>query len=413
MSEANFLGSNINHVKEHNLRAILRSLLYDGPLSRIQLAKKTALSATTITNLVDGLIEKKIVSEYVEEIPSEPRGVGRPQSRLCLNGKSRFAIGVQMRVGVYRVALVDLLGQVVDYIEAGFASSTPARSVIEEIAHAIEEILLRHHIDRNIILGIGVGAAGLVNYATGVNILSTNLGWENIPIRDWLIERLNLPVVVDNNVKAMALAEAYFGSGRNASSLVFIYGRAGVGSGIVVGNRLLRGADLGAGEIGHMIIIAEGGKKCRCGQSGCLETLVSEPALIQQAQELCQAHPDSLMAQYLRIDPGQPLDQVFKAAREGDPFAKEMIECSARYLGIALANIVNLLNPEMIVLGGLYHQGRDLILPIARETLENTAFAGLGKKVKLTATGFGWQAGIVGAAVLVITAFFLLSPEEI
>lgn len=412
MSETKFLGSNINRVKEHNLRAILRSLLYQGPLSRTQLAKKTTLSATTITNLVDELIEKKIISEYEGEIPPKQRVVGRPQSRLGLNARSRFAVGVQMRVGVYRVALVDLLGEVVDCIETEFVSSTPARSVIEEIANTIELVLSRHNIDRNTILGIGVGAVGLVNYHTGVNILSTNLEWENIPIRDWLFERLDLPVVVDNNVKAMALAEAFFGSGRNTSSLVFIYGRFGVGSGIVVGNRLLRGADLGAGEIGHMIIVAEGGKECHCGQSGCLETLVSESALIQQAQELSQRHPDSLVAQYMRSDSDHPLDQIFRAAREGDPIAKEVMECSARYLGIALANIVNLLNPEMIVLGGLYHQGRDLILPIAEKTLQETAFADLGNKVKLRATKFGWRAGVIGAAVLVINSFYF-NPEEI
>ena len=413
MNNMTILGSNINRVKAHNMRAVLLSLLNNEPAYRVQIAKQTSLSTTTITNIVDELISLGIVAEDGVEESSGRRRVGRPRAALRLVKNARYAVGVQIGVGTYKIAVANLKAEIQFNRNYTFSKSTPPGEVFECISEQIEEIIAESGIDRQRIAGIGVGAAGLVNYHTGVNILSTNLGWENVPIRDWLVKRLDLPVVVDNNVKAMALAEAYFGRGRDATSLVFVYSRAGVGSGIVVGNRLLRGADLGAGEIGHMIIIADGGKNCRCGQCGCLETLVSELALVQQAQELSQEHPKSLLAQYLAGDTGQTLDLVFKAAREGDPIAKEMIERSARYLGVALANTVNLLNPEAIVLGGLFLQGHDLILPVARETLRNTAFAGLGKKVKLWATSFGWQAGIVGAAVLALTAFFYLNPEEI
>src|SRR5512142_3344024 len=134
MTPSAFLGSNISQVKEHNLRAILRCFLYDGPLSRIQLAKKMALSATTITNLVDELVGTGILNECEETLPLEQRGVGRPQSRLCLSSRTRYAVGVHMRVGVFRVALVDLLGQVVDCTEVEFDSSSAARKVIGQIA---------------------------------------------------------------------------------------------------------------------------------------------------------------------------------------------------------------------------------------------------------------------------------------
>jgi glucokinase-like ROK family protein len=413
METMTILGSNINRVKMHNVRAVLLSLLNNEPAYRVQIAKQTSLSTTTITNIIDELIGLGIVAEDGIEESSGRRRVGRPRAALRLVKDARYAIGVQIGVGTYKIAIANLKAEIHFNRNYTFSKSTPPDEVFQCISEQIEEIITENGVDRQRIMGVGVGAAGLVNYHTGVNILSTNLGWENVPIRDWLEKRLDLPVVVDNNVKAMALAEAYFGSGRNASSLVFVYSRAGVGSGIVVGNRLLRGADLGAGEIGHMIIIADGGKSCRCGQCGCLETIVSESALVKQAQELSQKHPDSLLARYLESDASQPLDRVFKAAREGDPTASEMIELSARYLGIALANTVNLLNPEIIVLGGLFLQGHDLFLPVARQTLRDTAFAGLGKKVKLWATSFGWQAGIVGASVLALTAFFYLNPEEV
>jgi glucokinase-like ROK family protein len=413
MNNMTILGSNVSQVKMHNMRAVLLSLLNNEPAYRVQIAKQTSLSTTTITNIIDELLRLGIVAEDGIEESSGQRRVGRPRAALRLVKDARYAVGVQIGVGTYKIALANLKAEIQFSRNYTFSNSTPPKEIFGRIASQIEEIIAESGIERQRIMGIGVGAAGLVNYHTGVNILSTNLGWENIPIRDCLVERLDRPVVVDNNVKAMALAEAYFGSGKNASSLVFIYSRAGVGSGIVIGNRLLRGADLGAGEIGHMILIADGGKRCHCGQCGCLETLVSEPALLLQAQELSQEHPDGLLAQYLATAEDQRLDQVFKAARKGDPDAKAIIERSARYLGIALANTVNLLNPEVIVLGGLFHQGRDLILPVASETLQNTVFGGLGKKVKLWATSFGWQAGIVGAAVLALTALFYLSPEQI
>jgi glucokinase-like ROK family protein len=410
---ANLVGSNTSRIKTHNMRAVLLNLLANEPAYRVQIAKQTSLSTTTITNLIDELIEAGLVAEDGVEEVDGPRRVGRPSAALRLIKDARYAIGVQTGVETYRIALVNLKAEVVAQHSYTFSRATPPDAIFQQIAHNIQEIIQENAIPLARILGVGVGAAGLVNYQTGVNNFSANLGWENVPIRHWLSEQTHLPVVVDNNVKAMALGEAFFGAGRNIPSLVFVYGRVGVGSGIVINNRLLRGADLGAGEIGHMIIIADGGKPCRCGQSGCLETLISEPALIRQAEELSQQHPGSLLARNLQNKDGRPIDHILAAARAGDPHAKEMFERASRYLGIALANLVNLLNPTMIVLGGLYYQGRDLFLPTTRQTLENSAFAGLGKRVKLQSTEFGWQAGMVGAATLALTNLFYLNPEEI
>jgi glucokinase-like ROK family protein len=413
LSDVTLIGSNTNRIKMHNVRAVLLHMLYNEPSYRVRIAEHTSLSTTTITNIIDELIGQGIVEEVGVEAPQGQRRVGRPRAALRLVQDARYALGVQIGVETYKIAVTDLKAEVIHNQTFTFSRDTSPEDVFATIADQVETIILENGLERQSILGLGVGAAGLVNYHTGVNILSTNLGWENVPIRDWLSNRLNIPVVVDNNVKAMALGESYFGSGRDYGSLVFVYGRMGVGSGIVIDNHLLRGADLGAGEIGHMIILAGSGKNCRCGQCGCLETLTSETALMNEARELAQAHPDSLLAQYLQDGGRRPIEQLFQAARDGDPLAVEMVERASRYLGIALANLVNLLNPEMIVLGGLFAQGQDLMLPVAGETLRKTAFAGLGKKVILQASKFGWQAGIVGACALALTSFFYLNPEEI
>ena len=413
MIETSILGSNINRVKVHNMQAVLLSLLYHEPAYRVQIAELTSLSTTTITNIIDELIAMGLVAEDGVLEYSGRRGAGRPRSALHLVKNARFAIAVQFGVEIYRIAVANLGAEILFSHTYTFSRSASPRAIFDEITHQIEKIIVEANLERDRIIGIGVGAAGLVNYMTGVSSASYNLGWADIPIRDWLSEKLNLPIVVDNNVKAMAVGEAFFGAGRNASSLVFVYGRTGVGSGIVIGNRLLRGADLGAGEIGHMIIMTNHGLKCHCGQSGCLETLVSEPALIQQAEQAALTNPDGLLSLKLNSGGGRRSDLLFQAAREGDRDAIMLVEQAAYYLGIGLANLVNLLNPQMIVLGGLYIQGQDLILPVARQTLQTTAIAGLGKKVELIATSFGWQAGIVGAASLVLTNLFYLNPEQI
>jgi glucokinase-like ROK family protein len=412
MSEASFFGSNINRVKTHNMQAVLLSLLFQEKAFRVNIAKELSLSTTTITNIIDELSGMGLVTEDgIEEVGGR-RKVGRPRAALRLIKDARYAVGVQIGVERYHIALANLKAEILVNKTFSFDRKTDPEVVFQRICQQIEDLILERRLDRQRVIGVGVGAAGLVNYLSGVNLLSANMGWENVPIRDLLASGLHLPVVVDNNVKAMALGEAFFGAGRNAGSLAFVYGSTGVGSGLVIGSRLLHGADLGAGEIGHMILIANGGEKCRCGRCGCLETLVSEPAMIQHAEALVKEHPDSWLARNWATEVSSPIETIFEAARRGDPDGLDLINRAAHYLGIALANLVNLLNPEMIVLGGLFAQGQDLILPAAQKTLEETAFAGLGKKVNLQATSFGWQAGIVGSAALALTNFFYLNAEE-
>jgi predicted NBD/HSP70 family sugar kinase len=217
---------------------------------------------------------------------------------------------------------------------------------------------------------------------------------------------------VDNNVRAMALGEAYFGLGRGVDSLAFVYGRIGVGAGFVFGGQVFRGSSTGAGEIGHTIMQPQNGETCRCGQSGCLETLVSEPVILRRAQAIAQQQPRGVLATCLANEDDLPLiERVFTAARRGDADTCEMIGQVANYLGIALANLVNILNPELILLGGMFAQGQDLILPVATRTMRQMAFAGMGEKVRLQTTAFGWRAGVIGASSLALMRYFYQPPQ--
>jgi glucokinase len=174
----------------------------------------------------------------------------------------------------------------------------------------------------------------------------------------------------------------------------------------VVDNRLYQGSAAGAGELGHNTIIPDGGEPCRCGNRGCLETLVSEPAIVRSAETLAQQHPESLLATYLREHQGPPIERILAAARAGDAHASTLLDQRARYLGIALANLVNVLNPELIVFGGVFAQAYDILIPTIQETIRRRAFAHLGEHVQLRTATFGRQAGATGAAALALNAFF-------
>lgn len=414
MNALTFLGSNITLVKSHNLQAILLSLLDEGSLSRIGLAKKTGLSTTTVTNLITELLEQGIVAEEGLVTSDGPRRVGRPRTALRLVENARYAVGLHIGIGRFRVAVTNLLAESLHTRVESFDLKAPAENVIAQMATEIDCTIQESGVERSRVIGVGVGASGLVDYKTGVNVLAPNLGWREVPILSLLERQLGLPVTVDNNVRAMALGEALFGAGKGINSLAFVYGRVGVGAGIVVGGQIFRGSNAGAGEIGHTILVADGGEACRCGNTGCLETLISETVILREANELANRHPDTPIGKALHRNGSElTLEDVFEAIQQEDQELQVLLEHRACYLGMALANLINILNPELILLGGIFAQGADIFLPTLEECVRRSAFAGMGEKVSIQTTRFGWQAGVIGASALALTSFFYQQPEGI
>lgn len=425
-------GRSVVNIKAHNLRAVLLTLLQDGPASRVHLARVTGLSTTTMTNLIGELVAQGIVFETSDEQAAEVReGGGRKRSSVCerssyVRGRpatpvtitpgARCAVGIHFGVDTLRAGMVDLLGNISHCRVIRHPTDMPPAELLDQAVGLAEDVIASRNAGRKAIVGVGVGASGLVDPQTGVNVLAPNLGWRDIAVRDAFSSRLNLPVLVDNNVRAMALAESMFGVGRGVNTLAFVYGRVGVGAGFVMGGQIYRGTKAGAGEIGHSTMIPAGGAPCRCGNSGCLETLVSEPEIVRQAFALAARAPGSILAMHLNALEGRPgsdgakpnshIDQVFAAAREGDRQARALLEERGHYMGTALANLVNLINPDMIILGGLFAAGQDLLLPTIEETMRRRSFAGLGHSVALRVTAFGPDVGVVGAASLALDAFF-------
>lgn len=386
-------------------------MLQHGTLSRAALAQMTGLSSTTITNLIAELLDEGVVTE---EGRVRRRRVGRPRMALQLVPDARYAVGVHIGVGDIRVTVTDLLARPLLVRSFEHPLEEPAETVLHQSLDVVKEALAQSGVDADDVVGLGIGASGLVNTNTGVNIFAPNLNWHDVPVRAWFAKRLDIPVCVDNNVRAMALAEALFGHGKDSQVMAFVYVRIGVGAGIVVNRQLYHGSVAGAGEIGHTIIIADGGEPCRCGNTGCLETLISEPVIVHQAEKLAAENPGGILAASLKKSDEQPcIACIFEAAEQGDEATRTMLEERARYMGIALANLVNVLNPDRIILGGLYTLGTHWLLPATKETLQKRAFADLGKRVKVEITEFGQEIGAIGAASLALNAFFYQNTETL
>ena len=413
MVSARYPGKNVSSVKAHNIQAILMNLLYNEPAYRVQLAREIAVSTTTVTKLVDELISQGIVEERTDEIEGR-RSVGRSQNALYLVRDALHAVGIHIGGGIYRIAVVNLRNEIEFHKIGYFEIISSIEEVVDHIARDTNQLLDECGICRESLLGVGVGAPGLVDYQTGMIGYAKNQGWRNAPVGEMLSGRLNLPVIVENNVRAMALGEAFFGAGRDVDSLLFMYGRLGVAAGIVVDRKIYRGINLGAGEIGHTFILHEENEDGSLGTYNTLENLVSAPALLRKAREYAEAYPESQLAGLVDLDNDQDaLVYLFTVMKQGDPYAKRMIEKSAEYLGVSIVNAVNFLNPDLILLGGVFSQEKEIYLPIVQKMVKELSFAGLGEKVKIRSTNFGWKAGVLGASCLALANFFYLPSNEI
>ena len=332
------MGSNSKTIKSTNLLAILLALLHNEPISRVGLAQLTGLSTTTITNLVTELLNEGIVAEGADDV-QERLGVGRPRTSLRLVAEARYAVGVHIGVGSIRVAVTNLRAQILTSLNLDHPMDLPAAEVLQRTVHLINKAIQHLDIDPATLIGVGVGASGLVNPKTGVNLIAPNLGWRDVEIKEILASELTLPICVDNNVRAMALGESLFGSAIGSGMLAFVYARIGVGAGFVIDGQLYRGSGAGAGEIGHTIVIPHDGPQCRCGRNGCLETLISEPAIMEAAFRLAKQEPSGLLAAQLQGQNEPTVDDVFSAARAGDQATRTMLDGKAEYMGLGACEL--------------------------------------------------------------------------
>ncbi len=312
-------------------------------------------------------------------------------------GVGGLAIGVDIGGTKVAAGVVDTDGAVIARARRATPSKDP-RAVEETIAEVVTELRQGREI-----VGVGIGAAGFVDADRARVLFAPHLAWRNEPLRDGVAKVVGLPVIVENDANAAAWAEWRFGAGRDESRLVMVTLGTGIGGGIVTDGVIQRGRYGMAGEFGHMVVVPDG-RRCECGNRGCLEQYASGNVLGREAREMAAAHSPVTVPLVQRVKGDHaalvgPL--ITEAAMDGDPAAVELFHEVGRWLGIGLANLAAALDPGLFVIGGGVSDAGDLLLAPARESFRRTLTGrGFRPFASIVKAALGPEAGLVGAADL-------------
>ncbi|KMY50792.1 ROK family glucokinase [Peribacillus loiseleuriae] len=314
----------------------------------------------------------------------------------------KWLMGVDLGGTTTKLAIINMHGEILHKWEIVTDISDNGQRITTNIAKAIDDKLAELGESKSRLLGIGMGAPGPVNAINGSIYEAINLGWNNYPLKDLLETETLLPAVIDNDANIAALGEMWKGAGNGAKDIVCVTLGTGVGGGVIANGLMVHGVSGAGGELGHITVVPDAGAPCNCGKTGCLETVASATGIVRLAQEaLEKANEPSLLQE--KIDDGESLSSklLFTCAQEGDAISLKVIQQVSKYLGLALSQAGNILNPEKIVIGGGVSKAGDLLLKPVREYFELYAFKRVRKSTTISLATLGNDAGVIGAAWLV------------
>lgn len=377
-------GATQDEVRRHNLAALVRFLHDHGSTSRSELVSHTGLNRSTVGGLISDLVAVGLVRE-TEPVAS---GVGRPSYGVEPVSERAFVLAIDLRVDRAIVAIVGLGGAVLARREHRFRKGQQREErIVAQTVEVCREVLGSAP-EGGLLVGVGVGVPGLVRQPDGLVRFAPNLGWVDVPLGDHVAESLgvDVPIVVGNDSDLGAVAERVRGSAMGAANVIYLSGQVGVGGGILLDGRLLMGAQGYGGEVGHMRVNPKG-RACRCGSVGCWETEIGEPALREAAG----------------VGDSVPVAEIVARASGGDKAARRGLRGVGRWLGIGVANLVNIFNPDVVVFGGSLRE----ILPATRDLVEDAVGGALtapGEHVLLALPALGDDSTLLGAAEAAFTA---------
>ncbi|MGQ9600512.1 MAG: ROK family protein [Anaerolineae bacterium] len=382
------------------MRAVNRSTVLNftknhGPISRTDIARLSGLSLATVSSITADLIAEGLIYEKEE---GESTG-GRRPILLALNHRGRYVIGIKLMERQVIAVLTDLNATVLHRATHPLEEGEDVERTVEALAETVEGLIARAEIEREKLVGVGIGLAGVIDSARGICRYSPILNWCNVPLRELVEERLGIPVHVDNDVNALTMAEKLFGAGQGVDDFLTVTVGRGVGMGIVANGQLYRGTRGGGGEFGHTVVDPEG-PLCGCGKRGCLEAYVSDPAIVRMAGEAIQRGE-------LPIAPEEPsVERVVALAREGNEAARRIFDRAGRVLGMGIANLINVFNPRVIIVSGEGVRAGELLFGPMREAVRRHSFADLADDAEIVVQEWGDDAWARGAASLVLEEVF-------
>ena len=381
----------LRSLRELNRGRVIDALRGRGTASRAEIARATGLSRSTVSSIVSDLIEAGLLTEQAEATGvAHGEAGGRPPVLLSLNPSAGLAVGVDFGHSHLRVAVSDLSHEVLAESWRELDVDHSAEEGLDAAAELVDEVLKEANVGRKGVIGVGMGLPGPINRSTGAVGSSSILpGWVGVNAALEMERRLRLPVKVENDANLGALAEFVWGSGRGHSDVIYIKLASGVGAGLLFAGRLHHGAGGTAGEIGH-IPAQNGTAICRCGSRGCLETVASARAIAEQ----------------VGVSRGEPVSprRLLELIADGDPAASRLIGEAGRQIGVALAELCNLVNPNCVIIGGDLSAAGELITEPVLESIRRYAIASAADQVTVVAGVLGERAELLGALALVLHA---------
>ncbi|HEX6326721.1 MAG TPA: ROK family transcriptional regulator [Jiangellaceae bacterium] len=381
-------------LRRHNLGKVLRHLRDSGPRSRARIATETGLNKATVSSLVAELEERGLVREGDIE-----RGqVGRPGQAVEIDGRV-CGLGVELGIDHVATHVLDLRGESVASrrIPVGVPELGPEQT-LGRLATLIEEITVEVAAAGRDIVGVAIGVPGLVETAHGTLRVATNLGWRDISVVNELMSLLKGPahsILLDNDANLAAIAEHAMGAATGARTMVYVTGEVGVGGGVIVNGQVMRGAEGYAGEVGHMVVAADG-LLCGCGRRGCWETVAGLPAMLRQV-----ADPDDPIADPA-LDLEQRLAEIVRRAELGDARTLRGLDAVGTGVGLGVSILANVFNPQVIVLGGFFAVLSEYLVPAIENELASRMVARSLSGCRVERSAYPFAAAARGGAHVVL-----------
>jgi N-acetylglucosamine repressor len=374
---SHFVRANQDLIKAMNRSLLLNIIRREERISRKQLTDLSGLSV----GAVSGIVSELLLNNWILEVGEGDYTGGRRQTLVKLNPKAGYAMGIKLTESRMISAITNFSGEIVTYGEEASNFSKSSDEFIRQLSIYIKSCLKKARLEAQRLFGIGLGLAGVINSTSGIVHYSPYFGWRDLPMAQLLQQQIQVPVYIENDVNTLTLTEQLFGAGRHHKNFIVVTIGRGIGMGLVINGQLYRGTRGGAGEFGH-IILATGQNSFQS-----LEDLAADPALLEKSQS-------------------QNLQELVKAADAGDEAVRELLAKSGEYLGIGLANLVNILNPELIIVSGEGLLAGDYRLRTMFESLKAYSFNGLLENVEIVVEPTDDKAWARGAASLVISKVF-------
>lgn len=397
----------VQYVRELNRSTIIDVIRKNQPISQASIAKETGLNPSTVSNIITELKETGLVRETGT---GESTG-GRRPCLLQLNARAFYAVGVEVGDTQFLAVVVDLEGNPVYQAKVIRRPQMKGDEALAAVADLVQKTIAKSGVSTSKLLGVGLGIAGLVDAERGISVFSPNLGWQDLRVREHLVQLVNMPVFIDNDVNAMALGECWLGAGKGKRNVVCVHVGYGLGAGLVLEGKIYRGTTGAAGEFGHTVVDLDG-PRCECGNHGCLEVMAAGCAVESRAVRAHLMGRETLISQLC----GGKTDRitvklVIEAARQGDPVALDILRQTGWYLGIGVANIVNSYDPELVILGGDVIEAGDLILHSVTEAAEQYAFVRRFDSSRIVTSQLGDKSQAIGASTIVLNELFDASGQ--